>query len=79
MNCNQSRVRANIHTLSDEKCGGMKTYGVTLFYVGSRRVGEERFGLFTKDQMIFICVVLYTSVLFGGLCAEQLKGVLQLR
>ena len=49
----------NIHTLSDEKpCGGVTTYGVTLFQVGSRSVAEERFGLFTKGRKTFICVAL---------------------
>ena len=35
MNRSQSRIRVKIHTLRDEKCGGMTTYGVTLFHVGA--------------------------------------------
>ena len=63
MNRSRSRIRVNIHTLSDEteKCGGMTTYGVTLFHVGGRSVAKERFGLFAKGRMNSICVALYTS------------------
>ena len=63
MNRSRSRIRVNIHTLSDEteKCGGMTTYGVTLFHVGGRRIAEERFGLFTKGWINCICVAFYSS------------------
>ena len=66
INRSRSRVRVNIHSLSDEKkCGGMTTYSVTLFHVGGRSVAEERFGLFTKGWMNFICVALYTCSSVG--------------
>ena len=62
MNRSGSRIRVNIHSVSDErKCGGMTTSGVTLFHLGSTSVAEERFGLFTKGRKTFICVALYTS------------------
>ena len=51
----------------------MTTYGVTLFYVGSRSVAEERFGLFTKRRKTFIYVALYTSWTSVGRVLQGLK------
>ena len=74
MNRSRSRIRVNIHTLSDEKkCGGMN-----MAFHSSMWEVEAIWFVYQRSEDLHMCSPLYFLEI-GGSCAAGLKGVFQRR